>query len=117
MSKHTPGPWGLQRPIGSSYGILLPDGSGYIGEVYTWEENGAEEAKANALLIQHAPEMAEALEVFAAAADWDWDETIWRNVAPDEARILWSEQAKQGITRADLMKASTLLARIRGDAP
>jgi len=65
----TPGPWILQRPIGSSYGILLPDGSGYIGEVYTWEENGAEEAQANARLIQPAPEMAEAVEQTAAAMD------------------------------------------------
>jgi hypothetical protein len=76
---------------------------------------GIAEAEANARLIAEAPAMAEALKVFAAAAVWDWDETIWRNVAPEEARILWSEQAKQGITRADLIKARALLARIRGD--
>jgi hypothetical protein len=91
----TPGPWGLQRPIGSSYGILLPDGSGYIGEVYTWEENGAEEAKANALLIQHVPEMAEAL------AD------LVRFV---EHLGFTADVGSVGIARA-------LLARIRGDAP
>ena len=93
----TPGPWILQRPIGSSYGILLPDGSGYIGEVYTWEENGAEEAQANARLIQHAPEMAEALEALAGAF---MSHTQWSGEPP-----------------AEVVAARALLARIRGDAP
>ena len=80
-----------------------------------WSGDHLDVSEADARLIAAAPEMAEALEAFAVAADWEWDQTVWKRVPPEEARILWSEQAKQGITLADLMKARALLSRIRGD--
>lgn len=50
-----------------------------------------------------------ALKPFAGAADWLWDETIWRGVDPAEAKVLWSEQAKQGITRGHFNAARAAL--------
>lgn len=49
------------------------------------------------------------LKPFADAADWPWDETIWRGVDPAEAKVLWSEQAKQGITRGHFNAARAAL--------
>ena len=96
----TPGPWRVEEIRGNSRGILLPTEDAYIGEVYGWEEDSPEEAAANARLIQHAPEMADALEECA-------------NRLKRAAIHLGSDEefAEKAVSRY-----RALLARIRGDA-
>lgn len=62
-----------------------------------------------AALRAEVERLREALRPFADAADWPWDETIWRGADPAEAKVLWSEQAKQGITRGHFNAARAAL--------
>lgn len=93
----TPGPW-LARH-------RSPGASSKVAAMRVWTENWVKVAsitdtgattQANARLIQHAPEMADALEAFVMAADLPGD-----HCEVQQAAIV----------------ARALLARIRGDAP
>lgn len=53
----------------------------------------------------------EALKPFAAAADWDWSITIWKDEPRQNAQVLWHNAKQEGITLADFDTANALLAR------
>lgn len=57
----------------------------------------------------------EALKPFAAAADWDWSITIWKDEPRQNAQVLWHNAKQEGITLADFDTASALLAKKETD--
>jgi hypothetical protein len=99
----TPGPWVAvcaddEGEHERNWRIEAPDGGAdpwLVAETQFFPQPGMEEA--NARLIQHAPEMAEALEPFANVT-----------ILPSGAVV--------GLDRAWFDNARTLLSRIRGDA-
>lgn len=75
MSKHTPGPWFIDK------GYLCAEGEDrvlYLAKIHSWARDAPEEGKANARLISTAPELLEALELWqklgnegASCDDWE----------------------------------------------
>jgi hypothetical protein len=106
----TPGPWVIQNNSNDSERALIEQQSTpqfAIARIVRFAGPGHYRHKANALLIQHAPEMAEALEQTAAAMDALHPSSAGDMSDSDYAR-LWNA------TRDRLEELSR---RIRGDAP
>ena len=123
----TPGPWvwdsrhGLCQSIGDKPGSTARLGATVLYATYEYDSGPdiVVVSEANARLIQHAPDMAEALECLAAmAAHFPTTQTYGTRVRSGPiysvADVRLGEAA---ITVEDLHRARTLLARIRGDAP
>lgn len=61
MSKHTPGPWKVDKYIDSGKPSLSVSANGSeVAQASSWAGDGADEAGANARLIAAAPELLEA---------------------------------------------------------
>ena len=88
----TPGPWEVLPLQDGRRAIYTDAESGFIGDVFGWEEDDPEQAEANACLIAAAPEMAELLEQTMIGIGMGWDLDGY------------------------LLQIKELLARIRGDA-
>jgi hypothetical protein len=114
----TLGPWHRSSThYGKAVDIGAADGDN-IALIYGPAENGSDNFKANARLIQHAPEMAEALECLARMAEHFPAERIY-GTRPRSGAIYTVADVEHGeasLTVEDLHRARTLLSRIRGDA-
>jgi len=106
--KWTQGPWRAKRE-GQSIFIDASIGNGTAQEVavcqptHNWEHQGY-----NAHLIAAAPELYEALEVFAACAD-ELDATRETEMTPDD------EWAKFRLLASDYRKARAAIAKAKGE--
>jgi len=108
----TPGPWRVLHGD-----TIFPMDSEALSIAATTRQRP--ERKANARLIQHAPEMAEALECLARMAERFPAERIY-GTRPRSGAIYTVADVEHGeasITVEDLHRARAILSRIRGDAP
>lgn len=91
MTKHTPGPWYKQ----GTYIGITPTGRRFlIGEVY--QDNGVEQAQANARLIASAPELLFACKALLAYIVQD--ETQSSALPGEQDGVLWD--ARSAIRKA-----------------
>lgn len=80
---HTPGPWrSLRVEIGAYYTHQIETNAGHIASVVGWSDFGTvcPTTEANVRLIEHAPEMAQALQDLLAWAAMmgGWDAACWQ---------------------------------------
>ena len=83
VTEHTPGPWRTRRREGDTYHTHQIDVTErHIASIVGWRQpgNNRTTTEANARLIQHAPDLADALRDLLAWATMmgGWDGPCWR---------------------------------------
>jgi hypothetical protein len=111
----TPGPWSFYAPKSwfDGLGYIRPEPADGMEIAHHGDSRrSAMENEANARLIQHAPEMAEALE----AINYELAALVGDPVNPDFSVALPNPADVECVAKA-FAAARAILARIRGDAP